>query len=222
MPTQTFLKLKPEKRQHIIDIALHFFALQDFEAVSITALMKELSLPKGSFYQYFEDKRDLYFYLFEHLQQKKDTALAEVSQQARGNFFEIWEAWLFAELQYHWQHPQEWRFWLNAYREQNSPALGNLQALILGRVAQQFLGALRQESRQGNSRQDVSMELQAHFLAPTSDQIARYILHKYALQLDENVRQKTALPALPAIEVKIVIQQWLSLLQKGIANVVGQ
>jgi AcrR family transcriptional regulator len=220
MPTQTFLKLKPEKRQHIIDIALNFFALQDFEAVSITALMKELALPKGSFYQYFEDKRDLYFYLFEHLQQKKDTALAQNTPQARSSFFENWEDWLFAELQYHWQHPQEWRFWLNAYREQNSPALGNLQALILGRVAQQFLGTLRQESRQGNSRQDIPMELQAHFLAPTSDQIARYILHKFALSLEENIKQKTSLPTLPTIEVKIVIQQWLMLLQKGITNVV--
>jgi AcrR family transcriptional regulator len=86
MPTNTFFKLKAEKREKITTLALYAFATQDFEVVSISRLMQDLAMPKGSFYQYFEDKRDLYFYLFEHLQQKKDAHLASLVGGRQGKF----------------------------------------------------------------------------------------------------------------------------------------
>ncbi len=213
MPTPTFLKLKPEKRDKIIETALHTFATQDFEAVSITRFMQDLEMPKGSFYQYFEDKRDLYFYLFEHFQQKKDTALSIAVGAGKVGFWDIWESWLLAELTYHWQNPLEWSFWLNACKERNSPSLGNLQALIHGRVAQSFLSTLRQESRQGALREEAHLELQAYFLAQTSEAITQYILHKFSITLP-------TLPALPATEIKIIIQNWLALVKYGFLKTV--
>lgn len=216
MPNQTFLKLKPEKRQKILDIALEAYAMHDFEAMSITKLMQDLAMPKGSFYQYFEDKRDLYFCLFEYLQQKKDTALTLQVGAGKADFWEFWEVWLLAELAYHWQNPAEWNFWLNAYRERNSPLLGNLQALIQERVAQQFLATLRQEGRQGLLKSDAQLELQAYFLGQTSEGIAHYILHKFGLNLPAMLTQKTPLPTFPAIDAKLIVQQWLALLKGGI------
>ena len=215
MPTQTFFKLKAEKRQKITDIALNAFAVQDFEAVSITRLMQDLEMPKGSFYQYFEDKRDVYFYLFEHFQQKKDTHLASQVAAGKMSFWENWEDWLLAELRYYWQNPIEWNFWLNAHCERSSPLLGNLQGLIQNKMAQQFLPTLKHEGRQGNLKQDAPHELQAYFLGQASAGITAYILHKFALNLGHTITQKQVLPAFPAIEIRLIIQQWFSLLKKG-------
>lgn len=216
MPTATFLKLKPEKRQHITAHALQAFALQDFEAVSITRLMQALRLPKGSFYQYFEDKKDLYFYLFDYFQEKKENTIAEYPKRNVATFFDIWEDVLVGELQYYWQNPTEWSFWLNAYHERNSPEIGNLQALILQRIAQQMLSALHQEGRQGTIRQDISLDLQAYFLASTQASIAQFALHKYQINLAETITQNNNLPAFPAIEVRIMVAQWLQLLKSSI------
>jgi AcrR family transcriptional regulator len=218
MPKKTFLKLKPEKRAYFTEKALFAFATQDFEAVSITRLMQELALPKGSFYQYFEDKRDLYFYLFDYFQQKKDDTLATQAIGQKDSFFDFWTEWLWAEFQYHWQNPIEWNFWLNAYRERNSSVLGNLQMLIFQRVAQQFMGSLRQESRQGKLNQDITLEMQAYFLAYSQDALNQYILHKHDLNLPKMLIDAQNLPALPAIEIKLTIRQWLSLLKFGIVH----
>lgn len=60
MPKQTFLNLPDEKRQRIIECALDEFAERGYEKSSINRIVKEAGIAKGSFYQYFEDKFDLY------------------------------------------------------------------------------------------------------------------------------------------------------------------
>ena len=218
MPKSTFLKLKIEKRTLIENVALKAFALQDYEAVSISRLMQDLALPKGSFYQYFEDKRDLYFHVLEHFQQKKEETLAQkmAKMPVNNSFWGYWAETLYQEWQYHWANPIEWGFWLNAQRERNSTEIGNLQALILQRIAQPFVAHLRQESRQGRVRQDVPIELQAYFLAQTQQNLTHYLLHKYPISLPEVIRGNETLPALPATELQMSIQQWLQLLQSSL------
>ena len=65
MPTKTFFNLREEKR-HRIEIALiHEFGKGSFEQASITNIVNEAKIPRGSFYQYFEDKKDAIKYLIE-------------------------------------------------------------------------------------------------------------------------------------------------------------
>lgn len=63
MPTQTFFDLKKEKQQRIIHAACRIFTKIPYEKVSIQDIVNEAEIPRGSFYQYFLDKEDLYLYL---------------------------------------------------------------------------------------------------------------------------------------------------------------
>lgn len=63
MPKQTFFNLPEEKRKHIIETAIEEFAKAPYQNISINHLIKCINIPTGSFYQYFEDKKDLYFYI---------------------------------------------------------------------------------------------------------------------------------------------------------------
>lgn len=63
MPKQTFFNLPDEKRQQITDVAIDEFADNDYSNVSISRIVARAGIAKGSFYQYFEDKEDLYSYL---------------------------------------------------------------------------------------------------------------------------------------------------------------
>jgi AcrR family transcriptional regulator len=56
----------------ITDIAIDEFAENAYENVSISRIVERAGIAKGSFYQYFEDKRDLYLYLFEIIMQEKN------------------------------------------------------------------------------------------------------------------------------------------------------
>ncbi len=63
MPKKTFFNLPEEKRNRILNGAREEFAHKPYQNVSINRLIEAMDIPIGSFYQYFEDKKDIYFYL---------------------------------------------------------------------------------------------------------------------------------------------------------------
>ena len=65
MPKQTFFNLPNEKRETLIRAAKTEFSRVPLYEASIANIVKEADIPRGSFYQYFEDKNDLYFYLLD-------------------------------------------------------------------------------------------------------------------------------------------------------------
>lgn len=71
MPKDTFFNLPEEKRNKIIQAAIDIFAELHYSNVTINKLVKHAGIPKGSFYQYFENKDDLYIYLFNDIGDKK-------------------------------------------------------------------------------------------------------------------------------------------------------
>ncbi len=71
MPKDTFFNLPEEKRARIIDAAIDEFAAYPFHQARITVIADRSGIAKGSFYQYFEDKKDLFKYLMELMVEKK-------------------------------------------------------------------------------------------------------------------------------------------------------
>lgn len=63
MPKETFYRLSDEKRERIMAAAEREFLENSFEAASINRIIKEAAIPRGSFYQYFEDKKDIFLYI---------------------------------------------------------------------------------------------------------------------------------------------------------------
>lgn len=69
MPTATFFHLPEEKRRRLMDAAWAEFTHVPFADASINKIIQTAGIPRGSFYQYFEDKRDLFDYLVRPVQQ---------------------------------------------------------------------------------------------------------------------------------------------------------
>lgn len=76
MPTQTFQNLPEAKRQLILDLAIAEFAAHDYREASISRIVARAGIAKGSLYQYFADKRDLYFYLLQLAAAEKNAFFA--------------------------------------------------------------------------------------------------------------------------------------------------
>ncbi|KUG04584.1 transcriptional regulator, tetr family [hydrocarbon metagenome] len=77
MPKETFFNLPESKRTRIIDAAIDEFSKSHYSNVTIDNIVKNAEIPKGSFYQYFQNKDDLYVYLFTEL---GDTKIALFEQ----------------------------------------------------------------------------------------------------------------------------------------------
>ncbi|HSL47195.1 MAG TPA: TetR/AcrR family transcriptional regulator [Anaerolineales bacterium] len=70
MPKQTFLNLPEEKRKAFLEIALDEFANNDYNTASVSKIVEKAGIAKGSVYQYFDDKQDLFLYLLDHANQE--------------------------------------------------------------------------------------------------------------------------------------------------------
>lgn len=78
MPKRTFFRLPPAKQTQIIESAIHIFSSRDYSKVTIDAIVEQAQIPKGSFYQYFENKNDLYTYIFEGITVDKKDMLESI------------------------------------------------------------------------------------------------------------------------------------------------
>lgn len=91
MPTQTFFHLPKEKQKTLLKAAMHEFTYHSFENASINQIIKEASIPRGSFYMYFHDKEDLYFYLLEQSRKLFEKQLFMIIAEEKGDLFQTFE-----------------------------------------------------------------------------------------------------------------------------------
>jgi len=77
LPTNTFINLDKDKKDKIIEAALNQFSEKQYEQVNISDIIKTAKIPRGSFYQYFNDKEDLYLHLISGIRDKKMQFLEE-------------------------------------------------------------------------------------------------------------------------------------------------
>ena len=71
MPQATFFNLPDDKKILIIAAALDEFSSASYDTASINQICKKSNIAKGSFYQYFTDKMDLYVYIMTLAIEKK-------------------------------------------------------------------------------------------------------------------------------------------------------
>ena len=91
MPSDTFLRLNDEKKKKLIDASFKEFSLYNFNDVSINRIIKEAGISRGSFYMYFADKKDLYFYLLEQHLEIIINSMREDLIKNKGDLFKMFQ-----------------------------------------------------------------------------------------------------------------------------------
>lgn len=88
MPNQTFFHLSKDKQDTLIQAAKKEFSRVPLHEASIANIIKDAGIPRGSFYQYFEDKEDLFFYLLNNLAQINNERTISLLKEKKGDLFE--------------------------------------------------------------------------------------------------------------------------------------
>ncbi len=78
MPNTSFFNLIEDKRNLVISVALEEFSTANYDSASINQICKNSNIAKGSFYQYFTDKLDLYVYVMTLAVEAKITFFSEI------------------------------------------------------------------------------------------------------------------------------------------------
>ena len=71
MPKDTFYNLPDEKKDRIEKVAIDEFSSKGYDQATISAIVKKARIAKGSFYQYFENKKDLFKHIMDLIGREK-------------------------------------------------------------------------------------------------------------------------------------------------------
>jgi len=63
MPKQTYFNLAKDKKDRIFNAGVLEFSYHDLFEASVNTIVRIANISKGSFYQYFEDKQEFYWYI---------------------------------------------------------------------------------------------------------------------------------------------------------------
>ena len=91
MHSDTFLRLNDEKKKKLITASFKEFSLNNFNDASINRIIKEAGISRGSFYMYFEDKKDLYFYLLEQYGEILSNNMKKDLIKNKGDLFKMFQ-----------------------------------------------------------------------------------------------------------------------------------
>ncbi len=176
MPKETFFNLSPEKRSHILETAISEFAERSYTGFSITHMVTRAGIAKGSFYQYFENKLDLYRYLLLNVWVERKTSFLKSRLPPSGDgFFGAVRHLLLTGIAFGLSQPRM----AAMFRPVLSPwagdeELGALQQETLAYQRASFLNLIEQGQAQGQVRRDLNLETAADLLmAITRDGIDR-------------------------------------------------
>ncbi|WP_179295455.1 TetR/AcrR family transcriptional regulator [Bacillus sp. FJAT-45350] len=106
MPKSTFFKLTEEKQKNLIDAAMYEFARSTFDEVKISNIIKLAKIPRSSFYDYFDDKEDLFRHLLSIIKEKKQSYMVPFLQKESSSFFESFHELLKAGALFAAKHPE--------------------------------------------------------------------------------------------------------------------
>ncbi|MEC9490409.1 MAG: TetR/AcrR family transcriptional regulator [Halanaerobiales bacterium] len=106
MPKQTLFNLSQSKQQRIIEAAVEEFAAHPYLKTSINRIIDQADISKGSFYQYFENKKDLYKYIIDQASAAKMKFLGQKLQDYQKlDFFELLRKLFIASIQFKREYP---------------------------------------------------------------------------------------------------------------------
>lgn len=88
MPKLTFFNLPEDKKHTLLEAAKKEFSSVPLSDASISNIIKSAGIPRGSFYQYFEDKEDAFFFLLGELAKEKKAAFLSILEKYEGDLFQ--------------------------------------------------------------------------------------------------------------------------------------
>ncbi|TNE82344.1 MAG: TetR/AcrR family transcriptional regulator [Bacteroidetes bacterium] len=210
MPSTTFTKLPAAKREKFIKVAMEEFASAGYEKASVTQMVKKLHIAKGSVYQYFENKKELYFYLLEQAQAKRQEYLKAVLRNPPESFWELYVKLFESSLKFDYENPEMSSLIMNSAYEKYAEDLGNLMLVQKKKSLDFMQGLLEREYLRGGLRYDVDVSTMAFFASNITNGIWDYLTIKN-LNTEKGKKGKLEIPR----EKVVGILEDLSKLLKG-------
>lgn len=165
MPKQTFYNLPDDKRDKIIDASIEEFAQNLYINASITKIAENAGVAKGSMYQYFHDKKDLYKFILELIGQRKMTYMKDViDQKDKIDFISLLRLLFKNGLEFAIQNPQLASIANNFIKEQHSEIREDILKDAQSKSNHFFISIIDSAKIRGDVRKEINSEMAAYII----------------------------------------------------------
>jgi AcrR family transcriptional regulator len=169
MPKDTFHNLKPDKKDRIIQAAIQEFAQYHYNEANLSRIIKDAGIARGSFYQYFEDKQDLFRYLFEVMAKEKLKYLGDLLPNPEQiPFVDLFGQLLKGGVQFALANPDFIRITRNLMGNRGMDIYQDVLGDNLELAKQYYRSYIEADKALGRIRQDVDTDLLTHIIVETS------------------------------------------------------
>ncbi len=158
MPKTTFINLREPKKKQIIDAFLREFATRTFDEASLTVVVKQLGIAKGSVYQYFEDKLDLFMFLIQECSTVKMKYVNSIKRDDYPDYWAYFRVLYEKGFQFDNENPLQSHFLHNVANNLHSPTIKELFRDMMNQTVRAFEQMVKDEIKSGLFRDDVSVE----------------------------------------------------------------
>lgn len=175
MPKETFFNLPQEKRKKIEEAAIQEFRDHNFAASSINRIVEASGISKGSYYQYFEDKKDLYRYILSMIADQKIAFLSPVLRNPKEmDIFSLIRELYRSGLSFGLAHPDYLEIGNRMIRDSSGAAVVEEFPDMKERSDDLFLTLLKDAVKRGEIREGLDLNLISYLLSSLNITIADY------------------------------------------------
>ncbi|MFT6500653.1 MAG: AcrR family transcriptional regulator [Crocinitomicaceae bacterium] len=193
MPKQTFLNLHSEKRHRIENAFYREFTIHKYDDASISSVLKVLGLAKGSFYQYFENKEDLFKYLMQHCFEIKMGYISHVKREDFETFWDFWRAMYSEGLQFDKECPLLSNFGYHLMENMNSPTIKPMYNALYQQGLAGMKTLIQPEINNGSFRKDIPPDRLAFYLMKTGEQLLQFMKFNHNEELELRIQKGESL-----------------------------
>ena len=215
MAKQTFFNLPEEKRNLIVNAAIDEFAEYGFEASSINRIVANSGISKGSFYQYFEDKMDVFKYLMDVIaKEKSEYFLGKHPPSDHLDTFEYFRWMIKAGMEFNSAYPRlvqaisrvllvEGLYYGKDFAEYHKMSTDGITMMI------------KQAVKNGELDPSVDIDLAVIIMETWTNAISTYILN-------EGMKQKDIMKWMRSAKTQVKIDKFLYVMEYGLRKTESQ
>ncbi|MDO5970271.1 TetR/AcrR family transcriptional regulator [Flavivirga aquimarina] len=188
MPKETFLKLNEAKRKQITDAFLKECAVKTYDEASVSVVVKKLGIAKGSIYQYFDNKLDLFLYLIGECSAVKMPYVESIKREDYSDFWSYFRDLFLCGYRFDKENPLQSHFLHSLLENLNSPSIKHLFKDMMKQTVSAFEGIVENEIELGLFKNNMPIKTMG------------FLLYKVGVSIQEELLFEGAINPLKSIE----------------------
>jgi len=179
---ETFKRLPEDKQEFILGAFLAEFAKNDYENASISAVVKSLGIAKGSIYQYFGSKMELYKGLVEVCTAEKMKYVEGVNQDDFWDFWDYYRELYVQGFKFDLERPQHSQFLFRVSQDRSNPIMEEMQKENYLKSLLYFNELVEKQMESGTISKDYDPQFVAQTIISQANGLREYLL--YIIEMD--------------------------------------